>query len=771
MPADKTPRLERKLIYWSIQTFIALFVTVAVVIICKEILDFNADAKFFSSLLAEETSEDFLASVNTFEAYVEGRLGASPPPGAARQGAAVIAGFAHGAPDLLQRMELLTLARQPGGGVRVARYQDAAGVFAPAGPAADLPAAAGPLADMLRRRFAGRSLETGWGKPLLLAGTGWRLPYSVKLDARRLLVMLAPIDFFFTDVGVCYEPADLARLSAADAAPGGNASAPLLAIVYAVHAAANAASRYCLDIVDPEAVGAGQSVGWRDLFSPQDSLKAYHPSALPGLVLGNEYDTTDLYDKLQSYLLWVLLLLLCVFSLIILAIRHIARKILRALVALLSAGKDISEGHLEARLPERQDFQELAQFSKLVNNLVERLQLQVHRLKQETMKSAALDNELAIAGRIQQEATTNCDVEDIGARYACDVGAFLAPAKQVAGDFFCLVPRPDGKLLFAIGDVSGKGIAAAMVARDCVNLLTANGKRLPLAELLQVTNAAVHERFARQSMFATLYCCLLDPHQRLLEHADAGHEIPLLYCKDDADIGRLPVARNMALGFMPDASYATSTLRLQADQCLLLYSDGLDGGLEQIRQSRRLPLGVTLLTNNALKNVEMQTLLQCVYRQALELQGNQAYDDITLVGVAMQKSGYKSFHLPAGPETAGAALSRLRARCGADGVPAECGNRLCVILDEWVTNLVNHAQVDSDIIVSCRRAGTETIMEIVARCNKVFNPLQQPALDVDAHLQSDTVGGFGIHIIRNLAGKLAFDVSGRWTRLEARVGP
>ena len=672
-------------------------------------------------------------------------------------------------------MDLLALSLLPGQEVRVTRYENATHVFAPAAPAA-APAAASPLADMLSRRFARNGLKTGWGRPLLLHGKTWRLPYSVKLDRQRLLVMLAPIEFFFTGVELCYGAEDTDRFLTADAALAGSvASVPQLAAVHTIYtdatSASGAASRHCLDIVDEEVMESMEAVRWYHLFSFPGFVKIYHPTALPGLVLGSEYDTADLYDELQGYLLWVLLLLLCVFSLIILAIRHTARKIVRSLIQLLTTAKTISEGHLEARLPERQDFQELTQFSKLVNNLVERLQTQLDRLRQETMKSAALDNEIAIAGHIQQEMLKNHDAESVGNLYACDIGTLLAPAKQVAGDFFCLAPRPDGKLLFAIGDVSGKGVAAAMVARDCVNLLTANGKHLALADLLQVTNATLYERFAPQSMFATLYCCLLDPQQRLLEHADAGHENPLLYSRGDTGIGRLPVARNMALGFLPDTSYATRELRLAADQCLLLYSDGLDGGLEQIRQSNELPLGVTLLTNHALKNVELQTLLQCVYKQALELQGNQAYDDITMVGVAMQKSGYKSFHLPAAPETAGAALARLRTLCRDGNVPAECSNRLCIILDEWVSNLVNYAAVDSDIIVSCLGSETGAVMEIVARCGNAFNPLAQPELDVDTHLQSGTAGGFGLHVIRNLADNLAFDVSERWGKLEARVRP
>ncbi|MCY4210777.1 MAG: SpoIIE family protein phosphatase [Gammaproteobacteria bacterium] len=771
MSADRTPRLERKLIYWSVQVFIILYLTVAAIIIYKETLDFNADTQFYSAIISEEVRADFLTNIRDFESYVASRVADFQLSAVGAGSDGVVASFALQSPA---RLELLVMSQVARTEVKVTRY-DATGHAL--SPASQIEPADLALAQTLRHRFFDGDLNDGWGAPLLVSASQWRLPYAVQLDDLRLLIMLAPLEFFFTDASICYEQGELQRLlaTAPDPASADDVSTPRLAAVRGIYtdpaSASGASIMHCLNIIEKDVTETLQQVKWYNLLSLPDFIRIYYHTVVPGLVLGIEYDTADLYNELQTYLLWVMLLLLCVFGLIILVIRRMARKILHSLINLLTAAREISEGHLEARLPERQDYLELAQFSRLVNNLIERLQVQVDRLHQETMKSAALDNELAIAGQIQQELVTHYDLEELNNRFTCDIGTFLAPAKQVAGDFYCLAPRPDGKLLFAIGDVSGKGIAAAIVARDCVNLLMANGKRLGLADLLQVTNATLYERFASQSMFATLYCCLLDPKRGLLEHADAGHETPLLYQKRDATIGRLPVARNIALGFLPDAIYETSAQRLAADHCLLLYSDGLDGGLEQIRAARGLPLGVTLLTNAALKNVEMQTLLQCVYKQALALQDNRAYDDITMVGVSMEKRGYKSFHLSPGPEAAGAAIVRLRELCAARALSAECSNRLCVILDEWVSNLVHYAEVDSDIIVSWLSAEAEVVLEIVARCNNILNPLEQSDLDVEARLQSAAVGGFGLHIIRNLAGTLAFDVTERWTRLEARVQP
>ena len=210
-------------------------------------------------------------------------------------------------------------------------------------------------------------------------------------------------------------------------------------------------------------------------------------------------------------------------------------------------------------------------------------------------------------------------------------------------------------------------------------------------------------------------------------------------------------------------------MKLEKNHTLLLYTDGLDGDLHKQDGTSSLPLGVTLLGNRMLTNVDLQTRIHCINNLALRKQGGEPYDDITLLGVSLDKSEYRSFLIPPEPGEVGNAISRLRAQLEENQAEPESGNRLSVVLDEWVSNLVRYTGVDSDIIISSRGDPEGTDLEIIASCNSSINPLQRPELDVYSHLQSHAVGSFGIHIIRNLVDDVSYDTDASWVRLKVRV--
>ena len=77
--------------------------------------------------------------------------------------------------------------------------------------------------------------------------------------------------------------------------------------------------------------------------------------------------------------------------------------------------------------------------------------------------------------------------------------------------------------------------------------------------------------------------------------------------------------------------------------------------------------------------------------------------------------------------------------------------------------------MDSDIIISSRCDAEGVDLEIIASCDSSINPPQRPELDVYSHLQSNAVGGFGIHFIRNLVDDVSYDTDSSWVNLKVRV--
>ena len=392
----------------------------------------------------------------------------------------------------------------------------------------------------------------------------------------------------------------------------------------------------------------------------------------------------------------------------------------------------------------------------------------VTELQQETRTSASLASEIAIAGIIRQDLLVQ-DVEKTASRYGIGIGVSLAPAEKKTGDFYGVAARPDGRFLCAVGSVSGKGVAAALIARDCISQINTCGRDRDPAQLLQQMNTSLFDRLSRRSMSVTLVCCLVDAENGILTHCSAGHGITLLYHAGDGQISRLAMTRNKALGFLPDETYQASGSKLEKDHTLLLYNEGRPDSPNQQGGSSGLPPVLTVLCNKTLSNVDLQTRITCINKPALQKQEGEPYDDVTLLGVSLETSEYRSFHIPPQLDEVGGAISRLQAQLEEGQVAREYGDRLEKGLEEWAGNLIRFSGAESDIIICSRCEPDGVDLEIIASCNSSANPPQKPELEAFRHLQSHAAGGYGIHVISELVDDVTCETDASWVRLKVRI--
>jgi phosphoserine phosphatase RsbU/P len=147
------------------------------------------------------------------------------------------------------------------------------------------------------------------------------------------------------------------------------------------------------------------------------------------------------------------------------------------------------------------------------------------------------------------------------------------PANTVGGDFYDLLPLPDGRILVALGDVAGKGSPAALLMALLLAILrTLVDLGLELSPLLDRLNAQV-VRHAPSSRFITLFLAIYDPTRDLLTWANAGQNPPILR-RADGRLERLS-ATGVALGMFEGTSYQAQTTPLMAGDLLVMYSDGI----------------------------------------------------------------------------------------------------------------------------------------------------------------------------------------------------
>ena len=147
------------------------------------------------------------------------------------------------------------------------------------------------------------------------------------------------------------------------------------------------------------------------------------------------------------------------------------------------------------------------------------------------------------------------------------------PANTVGGDFYDILPQPDGTVLVALGDVAGKASPAALLMALLLAILrTLVDERMPLTALVQRLNIQV-SRHAPASRFITLFLASFTPSTGRLEFVNAGQTPPLLR-RQNGSIERL-LQGGVALGMFEGSTYEAGELQLDPGDALLMYSDGL----------------------------------------------------------------------------------------------------------------------------------------------------------------------------------------------------
>ena len=212
----------------------------------------------------------------------------------------------------------------------------------------------------------------------------------------------------------------------------------------------------------------------------------------------------------------------------------------------------------------------------------------VNRVFQTERRVAAVGHELETARQIQRSILPKRPPAIEG----LSIAAHYDSMAEVAGDFYDFVVTPSGQLGVLVADVSGHGVPAAIVASMVkIALAVQEGDIADAGLVLTRMNRALCGRFELAYVTATF--ALIDPATRTLTYAAAGHPSPLLV----RAAGRVDSLdeRGMVLGFLPDARYATATVRdLAPGDRLVFYTDGIteasrdDGEFFGDRQFREL---------------------------------------------------------------------------------------------------------------------------------------------------------------------------------------
>jgi serine phosphatase RsbU (regulator of sigma subunit)/anti-sigma regulatory factor (Ser/Thr protein kinase) len=449
---------------------------------------------------------------------------------------------------------------------------------------------------------------------------------------------------------------------------------------------------------------------------------------------------------------------------------------LTLVVPLVSQGELIGLLGLGPRLSER-DY--ASDDRKLLDDLAKRAApaLRVSQLVRQLMRQQAaelrarerIEQELRVAQLIQQQFLPRDLPELPGWR----VAAYYRPARAVGGDFYDFIELPDGLIGLVCGDVTDKGVPAALVMATTHSILRGDASRLVSpGKVLARANELLLAEIPPQ-MFVTCLYGVLDPATGRLRYANAGHNPPYVQTADGVAELR---ATGMPLGLMPAMSYEEQEATLAPGDTLLLHSDGLVEAHDPKRRMFGFPRLMTLVGKCPGGRELIDRLLGEL--RGFTGPGWEQEDDITLVtiqraalpavpgspasvGAGSPDSGARvlaEFSVPSEPSSERLAMTRVTQAVADLDLSVERRERLRTAVAEAVMNAIEHGNrnrpelgVDVAVLVSA------SVLSVRVTDQGGGHPIPEPETpDLDAKLAGrQSPRGWGLFLIKNMVDELA----------------
>lgn len=367
---------------------------------------------------------------------------------------------------------------------------------------------------------------------------------------------------------------------------------------------------------------------YRSLLTGKMCWLAYESLPSSGWSLGILFPQDELMKDITLLNEEVIYISLLGFVFLFLVIVWIAGNITRPLRALSRATEDIGVGNLDVELPMIRSQDEVGRLSASFESMKSSLKQYIEELKETTAAKERIESELKVAHDIQMGILHKI-FPPFPDRKEFDIFATIEPAKEVGGDLYDFFFLDDDHLCFVVGDVSGKGIPAALfmavtktlIMTKATKGLTSDMVLNRVNEDLSLDNPSV--------MFVTLFLGILNIRTGELEYCNGGHNPPYILHKN-GEIESLEMTGGMALGVMEDFSYQSKKIHIQERDTLFLYTDGVTEAInrnEELFSEERLEKDLVNLYGRPL-NAMVDGVMERIREFS---QGMPQADDITMM--------------------------------------------------------------------------------------------------------------------------------------------
>lgn len=364
----------------------------------------------------------------------------------------------------------------------------------------------------------------------------------------------------------------------------------------------------------------------------------------------------------------------------------------------------------------------------------------VNKVKEATTSEEKIKAELSLATKIQLSALPKNIIHNDNV----SLSAFISPAKEVGGDLYGYEELADSKIYLFVGDVSGKGVPAALFMMQAKTLLQENLSKEELVRAVSRTNAKLSEENS-EGFFLTAFIGIFDIKTGELHFINAGHE-PALICHDGT-YNLLKEIADVPLACLDNYSFHEQVIKLLPGDRLFLYTDGVSESMS--KEGQLYGKDKIVETINSLSKVEGKEVIEGMNKSLEEHSfGREQYDDICML----------SFSFLCGEELL------IKEENGLEKIPEFVEKRIGkylskndvssvdVILDELVSNVVFYSGKQKEpISITLSYSTKDGAYGYIRDHGVAFDPLK------DAPKRKEgQIGGLGITVSKALASSLDY---------------
>ncbi len=307
----------------------------------------------------------------------------------------------------------------------------------------------------------------------------------------------------------------------------------------------------------------------------------------------------------------------------------------KPLLRLTKAANTLASGDLSTKVEGAVRRDEIGSLASSFNKMVDDLNQYIYQLQETTKQKERAESELKLARNIQQSFLPKSfpELDEIEIFGLCD------PALEVGGDYFDVFPIDDSVYGFVIGDVSGKGVPAALfmaVSRTLFRMISVK-ERMPDLVLSEFNDRMV-ELDEGANLFITIFYGVYELKTGVLTYSTAGHNMPYLYQKSHAEKGfqMLPSMSTLVAGMIEDIPVERGVLQMQPGDILYMYTDGMTEAINKDNEEFGDDDLMDYLNHETDKS--MEEICQSSLKKVKDFQkGMPQFDDMTLLGLKVKE--------------------------------------------------------------------------------------------------------------------------------------